>query len=87
MVLRFPLYVIILRKHRSVLVATETTPCVCFRVLHERFGDSLTWPFRGAIQFQLLDQTGNNHKTHLCMYDDSVERSQSLTIIVCPYYY
>ena len=37
------------------------------------FDDSLTWPFRGAIQFQLLDQTGNNHKTHLCTYDDSVE--------------
>ena len=37
------------------------------------FDDSLTWPFRGAIRFQLLDQTGNNHKTHLCTYDDSVE--------------
>ncbi len=36
--------------------------------------DHLTWPFRGTITFQLLDQTGaGNHKFHQCVYDDSVE--------------
>ncbi len=36
--------------------------------------DHLTWPLRGTITFQLLDQTGGeNHKFHQCVYDDSVE--------------
>ncbi len=41
--------------------------------LRGEYDDQLTWPFRGTITFRLLDQTGSNHKSHLCVYDDSVE--------------
>ncbi len=37
------------------------------------FDDSLKWPFRGAISYQLLDQVnGENHKTRTIFYDDKV---------------
>ena len=37
------------------------------------FDDSLKWPFRGLITFQLLDQfRGKDHVTHEVNYEDSV---------------
>ena len=38
------------------------------------FDDSLKWPFRGGISFQLLDQLkGKDHKTHSLTYDNTVD--------------
>ncbi|XP_064389582.1 TNF receptor-associated factor 4-like [Halichondria panicea] len=34
------------------------------------FDDSLKWPFRGVISFQLLDQVNSDHKTGTNIYDD-----------------
>ncbi len=37
------------------------------------FDDSLKWPFRGVISYQLLDQVdGEDHKTKTNTYDDKV---------------
>ncbi len=37
------------------------------------FDDSLKWPFRGEIYFQLLDQVnGRDHYTYTLTYDDEV---------------
>ncbi len=42
-------------------------------LMRGEYDDELTWPFRGTITFQLLNVTGDNHKSHLCVYDDGVE--------------
>ncbi len=35
------------------------------------FDNSLKWPFRGVISYQLLNQVdGNDHETHTLVYDD-----------------
>ena len=37
------------------------------------FDDSLKWPFRGVISYQLLDLVnGKDHKTFTLTYDDEV---------------
>ena len=50
---------------------THVTVCVYF--MRGEFDDSLKWPFRGAISYQLLDQVnGKDNKTHTVPYDDTV---------------
>ncbi len=37
------------------------------------FDDTLKWPFRGSISYQLLDQAnGTDHNTYTVSYDETV---------------
>ncbi|XP_064385175.1 TNF receptor-associated factor 4-like [Halichondria panicea] len=50
---------------------THVSVFVCFR--RGEFDNSLKWPFRGVISYQLLNQVdGKDHKTHTITYDDKV---------------
>ncbi len=50
---------------------THVTVAVCF--MRGEFDNSLKWPFRGVISYQLLNQVnGKHHKTYTITYDDKV---------------
>ena len=51
----------------------RTHVCVYVHFMRGEFDDSLKWPFRGVISYQLLDQVnGKDHKTHTITYDDRI---------------
>ena len=53
--------------------AKGTHVSVYMTFMRGEFDDSLKWPFRGVISYQLLDQVnGENHKTKTTTYDDKV---------------
>ena len=53
--------------------AKGTHVSVVVHFMRGEFDDSLKWPVRGFISFQLLDQVkGKDHITHLNIYDDTV---------------
>ncbi len=50
---------------------THVSVFVCF--MRGEFDDSLKWPFRGVISWQLLNQVdGKDHKTYTITYDDRI---------------
>ena len=53
----------------------ETHVSVFVFFVRGEFDDSLKWPFRGVISYQLLDQVdGKDHKTYTNTYDDKTPK-------------
>ncbi len=60
---------------------THVTVGVCF--MRGEFDNSLKWPFRGVILYQLLDQVNDNdHKTYTLSYDDEVPNKNCTRVTV-----
>ena len=49
----------------GLYAATNTHVSVAVHLMRGLFDGQLRWPFRGRVTIQLMDQTGNNHITHV----------------------
>ena len=57
----------------GVYAGKETHIMVAVYLMRGEFDDSLEWPIRGVIHYQLVDQlNGVHHKEYVAFYDDSV---------------
>ncbi len=55
----------------GIIIGEGTHVTVSVFFMRGEFDNSLKWPFRGVISYQLLDQVNaNNHKTYTLTYDD-----------------